>query len=253
MLRLAKIQNPTDSMVAVKDGLRRARYEIRRRARGSRETDALSSLLPRPLAHAADAVFSAVESAALGFRAPEHRKSGNLTFPRSLGAYFQAFGATAEDEDAFANELYYATKSLLRHFGAEDFLVSERAFESVRERMNVGRPSHSANRLSEIDICEFCAALAVEIATVRPIRRVAFGAGVRPRNLMLSPNAYCAFVIALAVALVTRDTNGEANKILSSADLTVDACFGELTRALRAREPAPALAKEFRVLLPHLP
>ena len=253
MLRLAKIQNPTDSMVAVKDGLRRARYEIRRRARGSRETDALSSLLPRPLAHAADAVFSAVESAALGLRAPEDRKSVNLTFPRSLGAYFRAFGATAEDENVFANELYYATKSLLRHFGAEDFLVSERAFESVRQRMLIGRGGQRADRLSEIDICEFCAALAVEIAAVRPVQRVAFGAGVGPRNLMLAPNAYCAFVIALAVALATSDPKADANKILSLADLTVDACFGELTRALRARHPGPALAKEFRMLLPHLP
>ena len=253
MQRLAKTQNPTDSMAAVKDGLRRARYEIRRRARGSREMDAPSSLLPLPLALAADAVFRVVESAALGFRAPEDRKSDNLTFPRSLAAYFRAFGATAEDEDAFANELYYAAKNLLRHFGAEDFLVSERAFETVRERMSLGRSSQSASRLSEIAISEFCAALAVEIAAVRPVQRVAFGARIGPRNLMLAPNAYCALVIALAVALATWDPKGEANKILNLADLTVDACFGELMRALRGRDPASALAKEFRLLLPHLP
>ena len=253
MLLLAKIQNPTDSMVAVKDGLRRARFEIRRRARGSRETDALSSLLPLPLALAADAVFSAVESAALGLRAPKDRKSENLTFPRSLGAYFRAFGATAEDEDAFANELYYATKSLLRHLGAQEFLVSERAFESVRERMNAGHGSQGAKSSGKIDICAFCAALAVEIAAVRPVQRVALGTGPGPRNLMQAPNAYCAFVIALAVALATLDPKGEANKILGLADLTVDACFGELMRALRDREPATALAREFHALLPHLP
>ena len=253
MLLLAKVQNSTDPMVAVKDGLRRARFEIRRRAHGSRETDALSSLLPLPLALAADAMFTAVESAALGFRAPKDRKSGNSTFPRSLGAYFRTFGATAEDEDAFANALYHATKSLLRDFGADEFLVSERAFESVRERMNARRGGRSVDDLSEIDICAFCAAVAVEIATVRPVRRVAFGAGVGPRNLMSAPNAYCAFVIALAVALATRHPEGEANRFLGLADLTVDACFGELTRALHAREPTAALAREFRTLLPHLP
>ena len=240
-------------MAAVKDGLRRARFEIRRRARGSRETDALSALLPLPLALAADAVFSAVESAALGFRAPKDRKSENLTFPRPLGAYFRAFGATAQDEDAFANELYHATKSLLRHFGAQEFLVSERAFESVRERMTAGYAGQSAKSPGEIDICTFCAALAVEIAAVRPVRRVAFGARAGPRNLLPAPNAYCAFVIALAVALATRNPGDDANRILGLADLTVDACFGELARALRDREPAVALAREFRMLLPHLP
>ena len=245
---MARIQNPTDSMAAVKDGLRRARYEIRRRARGSRETDALSALLPLPFALAADAVFSAVETAALGLRAPRDRKSDNLTFPRPLGAYFRAFGATAEDEGAFANELYYATKGLLRHFGAEDFLVSEQAFESVRERMSALRGGPG-----EIDICAFCAGLAVEIAAARPVLRIAFGAGIGPRNLMLAPNAYCALVMALAVALATSDKNAEPNRILHAADLTVDACFGELSRALRAREPGPALAAELRALLPHLP
>ena len=253
MLLLAKIQNPTDSIMAVKDGLRRARFEIRRRARGSRETDALSSLLPLPLALAADAVFSVVETAALGFRAPKDRKSDNLTFPRSLGAYFRAFGATAADEDAFANELYYATKSLLRHFGAEEFLVSERAFESVRDRMNAGHGSQSAHSSGETDIVAFCAALAVEIAAVRPVQRVALGANAGPRNLMLAPNAYCAFVIALAIVLATRNPKEEANKILSLADLTVDACFGELMHALRDRKPSAALASEFHALLRHLP
>ncbi len=252
-------------VLAVKDQLRHVRYQIRRSARDdiARGAERSGPRAPRPVALAADALFTQLHAAATVLMPEAERKSTSFLFPLPVAAYF---GREAADTHAFASEIYYALKGLLRRFGAEEFFVSEQALEDVRSRMEERHgdlvaaaleASGPANERS-LRIARICAALAVELSAARPIKELAPGvdAQARPKNLLLSPNAYCAMVVALSIAVMSlaQDEPGlDRNVVLGSADMAVDARFQGLAAALRQRDPIGALAAEFAAMLPFLP
>lgn len=247
-------------VLAVKDQLRHVRYQIRSRAR----EDRAASRVPLNVAMAADAVFSQVQAAAHSLLPDGERKSANLLFPNPPRAYFAP--ADGREAPAFTSEIYYAIKGLLRRFGCGTFMVAEQAIEDARAELeahhadliaaalasDVG-PGERAHRAAQLS-----AAIAVELAAARPIKELAPGpdSQQRPKNFMLSPNAYCAFVVGLAIAIAARiEAEPELDReiVIGSADMAVDARFTQLAAALKGREPVEALTREFTALLPFLP
>jgi hypothetical protein len=110
-------------------------------------------------------------------------------------------------------------------------------------------------------VTRLCAAVASELAFARPIKEVLLDpdAATAPKNLFLSPNAYCACVIGLSTAIVSLrrgtpvgEPEAERDEIIVSADMAVDARFSPLIAALRGRDPIGGLTSEFAAILPFL-
>lgn len=245
-------------VLAVKDQIRHVRYQIRSRAR----EDRMASRVPRNVAMAADAVFTQVQAAATVLMPEVERKSESFLFPAAPRAYFGA--QEGQEAHAFTSEIYYAIKGLLRRFGCETFMVSEQTVDDVREEIEsrhadlVAAALASEGPAGERGAARLAAAIAVELAAARPIKELATGADSQqhPKNFMLSPNAYCALVIGLAIAIAARihdDPEFDREIVVGSADMAVDARFPQLAAGLKSRDPVAALTDEFTALLPFLP
>lgn len=254
---------------AVKDQLRDVRFQIRRSAHHDRlrGSDRGSLRLPVPVAFAADAVFSRFATAATVLAPDYERRSATLDFPLGVDAYFAGPGGSDARAQDFTYEVYYAFKGLLRRFGAREFLVFEQCVDDAYAKIllrhhdlivAVGAGSATERAPS---VTRLCAAVASELASARPIKELLLDPGVAttPKNLFLSPNAYCACVIGLSTAIVSlrRDTpvgepEADNEEIIVSADMAVDARFSPLTAALRGRDPIGGLASEFAAILPFL-
>jgi hypothetical protein len=255
---------------AVKDQLRDVRFHIRRsvqrdRSRGS-EHDSLRLLVP--VALAADAVFSRFATAATVLAPDYERRSTALDFPLGVDAYFGGPGGSDTRTRDFTYEVYYAFKGLLRRFGAREFLVFEQCVDDAYTKIllrhhdliaAVGADSATERAPS---VTWLCAAVASELASARPIKELQLdpGAATTPKNLFLSPNAYCACVIGLSTAIVSLRRNApvdepvaDRDEIIVSADMAVDARFSPLIAALRGRDPIGGLNSEFAAILPFLP
>lgn len=251
-------------VLAVKDQLRNVRFHIRRSALRDRLRDVERDAphVPLPVALAADAVFSQVESAATALLPDHGPRAAAPSFPLPVEAYFGPHGP----RQSFTYEFYYALKALMRRFGAAESLIFEQAVDDAHANLlrrhgdlaaAVGAPA-SADRSAAVT--HLCAAIAAELASARPIKELLFGPGAdtRPKHLVLSPNAYCACALGLATAIVSLATGAEepeadAGEIVAAADYAVDARFPAFAAALRGRDPARALAAEFAAVLPFLP
>ena len=175
-------------------------------------------------------------------------------FPQRLERYF---GDDAKKKGVnFAIEIFVALKKLLRRYGGEAFFIYEPAVAEVGRRLSslyganlkmAAAPPDGDQKDRAETIARAAAAIAVEIALARPIKEFAPMADSKdqPRNLLLAPNAYCALVIGLAIAMMTLDETQDADVVVGSADLAVDAAFAELHGALRARDAVTALTQQF--------
>ena len=237
--------------LALKDQLRTVRYQIRRRVRGGADH------VPQPVARMAGAVLSGAEAAVTVFSPHASRKSSNFIFPLPVAAYF---GPPAADQHLFTIEMYYAFKGLLQRFGAEQCLVSEQAIEVACGNLRSRHADLVGAALADSrdSFARLSAALAIELAGVRPVREMAMGphSDATPRSFILSPNAYASLVIGLAIAIASGapvDEPLDAEVAIRSADAVVDARFAAWSKALGRRKPLDFLASEFAELLPFLP
>jgi hypothetical protein len=252
-------------VIAVKDQLRNVRFHIRRSAQRSRlrDGDRGAAHVPLPVALAADAVFSQVETAATALLPDHARRTGALGFPLPVDAYF----SPREPGQSFTYEFYYALKALLRRFGASQSLIFEQAVDDAhdnvlrRHEALVAALGASAPENREAAVARLCAAIALELASARPIKELLLDPSAlsRPKHLVVSPNAYCACVLALSTALVSlgavraQEPDAASGEIVAAADYAVDARFSRLTGVLRSRDPVEGLAGEFAAMLPFLP
>ena len=255
---------PGPLVLAVKDQLRDVRYRIRRSAGSDRAqlADRNASRVPRPVALAADAVFSQAEAVATALL--PGRAAHIFAFPCAVDALF---ANRASGAPLFTPQIYRATKTLLRRFGVRDFLVAEQAIDAARADLlrrhgdlvagALENRQNSSPAAPQSAIIDLCAALAAALAAARPIKKCSQPeAGDGPKNLFLAPNAYCACVIGLATAIISLPAaTGMPGTIdvVASADLAVGARFAPFTAALRSRDPQRALAQEFAAILPFLP
>lgn len=237
--------------LALKDQLRTVRYQIGRRVRGGADH------VPQPVARMAGAVLSGAEAAVNVFSPHALRKSSNFIFPLPVSAYF---GPPAADQHLFTIEMYYALKGLLHRFGADQCLVSEQAIEVASGNLWGRHGALITQALADSKECftRLSAALAIELAAVRPVREMAMGphSDATPKSFILSPNAYAALVIGLAIAIASQaraDDPVDAQVAIRSADAVVDARFAGWSKALSRRKPLDFLASEFAELLPFLP
>jgi len=187
-------------------------------------------------------------------------RSERARFPQRLEHYFGG----ADEGRAFAADVHEALIRLLRRFGGEPFWIAASAIQEARRRL-IERNAELLDAAARSDLASderleavsrATAVLAVAIAEARPIKglQASGDPDEQPRNLLLAPNAYCALVIGLSIAILTLSgETADPYVVVGSADMAVDAAFAKLSTALRARDPAAALAKEFSALLPLLP
>ena len=255
---------PGPLVLAVKDQLRDVRYHIKRSAASDRArlSDRTALRVPRPVALAADAVFSQVEAVATALLPGPG--TNTAAFPFAVDALF---ANKASGAPQFTPQIYRAVKILLRRFGVRDFLVAEQAIDEARANLlrrhgdlvacALGDRRTSPQASPDSAIIALCAALAATLAAARPIKEFSPPeGGDGPKNLFLAPNAYCSCVIGLAIAVMSLPAGAEMpGKVdfVASADLAVGARFAQLTAALRSRDPQRALAQEFAAILPFLP
>jgi hypothetical protein len=253
-------------VLAVKDQLRNVRFHIRRSAQRDRlrEVERGVPQVPLPVALAAEAVFSQVETAATALLPDRNQRSAGLDFPLAFEAYL---GPQAEERGQnFTFAFYYALKDLLRRFGAPDSLVFEQAVEEAHSRLlrrhgDLAAAGRAASGERAAAVTRLCAAIAVELAATRPIKALLLepGAPARPKHLIVSPNAYCACVLGLSTAIASlceaRPGEPEAGneQIIASADYAVDARFSRFSAVLRRRDAVAGMAEEFAAVLPFLP
>jgi hypothetical protein len=262
-------------VLAVKDQIRSVRFRIRRSADGdeARGNQRRPSRVPRPVALAANAVFTQVESGARALLPDPGSDPGALAFPLPLQAYFGAGDRGQEPGQAFTIGIYRALKRLLRRFGAREFLVFEQAIGEVHAEICQEEAgliaaacgvSSAASRAPPIT--RLCAALAVRLAAAQPVKEMLLDpiGDATPRHLKPSPNEYCACVVGLATAIVSLHLDTEAadqyasglqgrDWIVESADMAVDARFERFAAALKSADPVTGLTAEFAAVLPFLP
>lgn len=255
---------PGPLVLAVKDQLRDVRYRIRRSAGSDRAqlADRSASRVPRPVALAADAVFSQVEAVATALL--PGRAAEAAAFPFAADAIF---ANKASGAPLFTPHIYRAVKTLMRRFGVRDFLIAEQAIDDARADLLARHGDLVACALGgrrtgpptapDAAIIALCAALAAALAAARPIKKFSPPeGGDGPKNLFLAPNAYCFCVIGLATAVMSLPAGAgvpDNVDVVASADLAVDARFAQLTAALRSRDPQGGLTREFAAILPFLP
>ncbi len=237
--------------LALKDQARAVRYQIRRRVRRAADH------VPQPVARMAGVVLLGAEAAANAFSPQALRTSSNFNFPLPVAAYFDR---SATDEHLFTMEMYYALKGLLHRFGAQECLVSELAIELAHGNLQTRHGDLVAAALgnSNDSFPRLSAALAIELAAVRPVRKLVMGPPTvsMPKSFILSPNAYAALVMGLAIAIASQasaDDPVDDVVAIRSADAVVDTRFVSWSKALSRRKPLDFLAAEFVELLPFLP
>ena len=259
-------------VLAVKDQLRDMRYRIKHSAGNDRARLAERGALrvPRPVALAADAVFSQVEAVATAWL-PGNTATAAV-FPFAVDAIF---ANKASGVPLFTPQIYRAVTTLMRRFGVSNFLIAEQAIDEARADLlrrhgdlvacalgNRAARASSDHRTGppasrQSAIIDLCAAVAAALAAARPLKKFSPPeGGDNPKNLFLSPNAYCFCVIGLAIAIMSLAADTEASDkvdIVASADLAVGARFAQFTAALRSRDPQRSLAREFAAILPFLP
>lgn len=214
---------------------------------------AIGSVVGTPALRLADGLFTQVETLATGVLKPASALPH--PFPMPIAAYVGS-------EDALAG-LYGPLKDLATRRGARSVLVSELALDAAGQALRArhGDAFGQGEGLprgpeAEAETVRACAGLACALAGARPIRRVAFAEGASgAQPFMLDPNLFCAVMVGLAVALVSRDDSllAQRDDVLESADSAVAARFGRFKRAMTGKDPEADLTREFAAILPFLP
>jgi hypothetical protein len=246
---------------ALKDQVRSVRYTIRAevetpgtslpKAVGSIELApfiALGSVVGVPALRAVDGIFTQVESIAVDVMRPRH--AAEIAYPAPLTAYF-------DNAVSFSDRLYDVYKRMLQGSGVRNVLLSEHAFDQAQAQFRARHGDTAARtRRDGATQAALAAGLTCALADARPIRKVEFtDAGSGSRSLMLAPNIYCAAVVGLVTALVSRDPGLESDSegVDESVQSVVDARFDRFKRAMSGKAPIPELAAQFEALLPFLP
>lgn len=251
---------PPNMALAMKDGLRELRVNLRQGAQTlarkieatSHKLDELEGPLGRlpklgePLAAAARTAVQIIETA-------DHAAVDLLTSDgdfrrmnfrlRPAAHYFLAGGNTDGQERAFTKAHYWALRHLLQLKGAADVVVHEQAVDQVFRQVQ-GQPAVIAG----VD-----AAAAVLLALCRSEdpallhRSGEEGAAAAERRVFYSTAAVLAGQIA--VARPDPDAQAETRQALTVADEIVSGTLGDWQRALRAPEPRQALAEQISFTL----
>ena len=259
-------------VLAVKDQIRSVRFRIRRSADGdqARGSQQRPSRVPRPVAQAANAVFTQVETGARALLPEQGLESSTPAFPRPIESYFNADRTGHDLAQIFTVDVYHALKRLLRRFGAREYLVFEQAISQAHAEISSEFPDliAIANGTGSLPsrapaITRLCAALALQLAAAQPVKEMLLDlkGDAAPRHLSPSPNDYCACVIGLAAATVSVHLDAETvdkhhqgkDTIVESADMAVDARFDRFAAAMKSADPISGLAAEFTAVLPFLP
>ena len=272
-----------DAILSLKDALRGLRYAARREAGVVDRVLVSAGATWRP-GHAAgpaaakgplrrlfDAVFARLEHIGRSlFAARRKRIEAVSDFLLPIGALLSAPPGNGRSF-GFTRSHYRAAGFVLARLGVENAFVAEHAIAAagrgLAERHSAllarvtARQRDNAGSLSEAeraDITALCAAVVHEIATARPIRRIDSpnGSGPRSPRLFLSPNVYCFCIVGIATAIVSLNPSVSSldfDEVVASANLVVDARFERFNAAMRSRDPAAALAREFATVIPYLP
>lgn len=272
--------SPASNIVrSVKDVLREMRYSVRREAGLIDKTlDALggelrgkaSPFMPLsepPVLRLTDAFFGSLEKAATLAFAPERT---GIAYPylRPVSAFVTIETGQRKLVAAdFVQAHYRFARDLLHELGVENLLLSEQAIETARQRLEArhsdlvaalsGCPVKQLPATERASRVQFCAATAVIMNDVRPIRRLDLPMGKgASAHLFLAPNLYCFTLMALATAIVSTtalDRDTSLTDVMEAANTVTDARFKRFSAAMASRDPVAALAREFQAVLPYLP
>lgn len=249
------MRNSADHILhALKDGIRNVRYTIRAEVetpgaalpKSVASIDlapfiAMGAMVGKPALKAVDGILTQVESLATEVVKPHMRST---TEPATLEALFA-------ENMSFSGLFFDSYKRLLAAHGARNVLLSEHALDQAQAQF---RARHGDD--GRKTIARTCAGLTLALAEARPIRKLdAQYALAGTPNLMLAPNNYCAAVLGLMTALVSRDASlrSDLDAVQDSVESVVDARFDRFKRAMSGKAPLPDLAAQFEALLPFLP
>ncbi|KAF1029142.1 MAG: hypothetical protein GAK40_00641 [Burkholderia plantarii] len=165
---------------------------------------------------------------------------------------------------------YAAAKRFVLHAGATDVLIFEHRISDAIS-LAIGPASEAAAPAAPLapfgarEVCALHARLALALIEQHPIRNARFATlpeATAPWWLISEPNAYVFLSLGLAGCLgaLPSDTdddtaNDEAQRhdaTLRLASDAIGACETRLRDALRARDPADALRREFERIVRHL-
>ena len=256
-------QLPDEFTRRIKDGLRGARYVVRRGARLGQDAVAFAPGVP-DIASLTDTVLTATERTASVLL---HRKRPDFDFP---GTVLDAYAATLAEADPtqrkrlFVRLQYRLIEAVLRRLGVPNVFISEHeialAYDGLqrRGRRNPALPRASREPRPD-EATRFWVAAAVTLGVRHPLREIDLprAADARTSCLERAPAPYCLLVAALTGAiLTTRDNRAGDDGLdatIDSAAAVVTARFDRLAEVFTKPGAVETLVREFAAVLPFLP
>lgn len=247
----------------IKDGLRGARYVVRRGARLGQNAVAFAPGVP-DIALFTDTVLTATERTASVLL---QRKRPDFEYP---GTVLDAYAAMVAETDPtqrkrlFVHLQYRLIEAVLRRLGVPNVFISEHeialAFEPLQRRLRPVMAWRRTSREPRFDeATRFWVAAAVTLGVRHPLREIDLprAADARTSCLERAPTPYCLLIVALTGAILTTRDNRTGDDgldaTIDSAAAVVTARFDRLSAVFTRPGAVDTLAREFAAVLPFLP
>ncbi len=240
-----------DIATLLKDGLRGARYLVRKTTRAGEDADPLRRGVHH-LTSLADAVLSTTEEtvSSLLRGAPGDEARSDAALMRACRRLSGLADADAF-ETLFTRTVYRLAETLLTRRGIDNLFIAEHDIAAAARDL-----APPASR-DGTDPARFWAEAAIALVARRPIRDIeaAESTSVGAGSFATEPNAAVFLTIALAGAVaVEKDLDAAGlGAVPDSAAAVMDVRFRRFADCLDTRDPAGALAAEITSVLPFLP
>lgn len=240
-----------DIATLLKDGLRGARYLVRKTTRAGDDADPLRRGVHH-LTSLADAVLSTTEEtvSSLLRGAPGDEARSDAALMRACRRLSGLADADAF-ETLFTRTVYRLAETLLTRRGIDNLFIAEHDIAAA------ARDLVPPAARDGTDPARFWAEAAVALVARRPIRDIeaAESASADGTGFATEPNAAVFLTIALAGAVAaTKDLDAAGlGAVPDSAAAVMDVRFRRFADCLDRRDPARALAAEIASVLPFLP
>lgn len=248
MARMAHLHQ--DIATLLKDGLRGARYLVRKTTRAGDDADPLRRGVHH-LTSLADAVLSTTEEtvSSLLRGAPGDEARSDAALMRACRRLSGLADADAF-ETLFTRTVYRLAETLLMRRGIDNLFIAEHDIAAAARDLTP--PARDG-----ADPARFWAEAAVALVARRPIRDIetAEHTPVSGDGFATEPNAAVFLTVALAGAVAaTKDLDAAGlGAVPDSAAAVMDVRFRRFADCLDRRDPAHALEVEIASVLPFLP
>ena len=263
-------QLPDDLANLLKDGLRGARYVVRRGTRRGQDAMAFVPVVPE-VVRLADSMLTATEKTASVLLLRDHLAFEGADSVQDAFAALRGAADEAPRKRLFVRLHYRLIEAVLKRLGIDNAFISEHeiaaAYDVMHRRQRRVLATLKAGRDANAAATRFWVAAAVTLAARHPLREFDLPrrAGDHAHFLEQAPTPYCLLIVALTGAILTtrlparratgapRPVGDGIDSYIDSAAAVVSARFERFAAVLTQADAVEVLAGAFDTVLPFLP